>query len=215
MQRSLACDLPHHEHFLSAIALPHGVRLRKATGNKGALWQRLPSRWLSNNRQTTDKEATNELTILDHQSALLNELHSVDGAMVMQARASARTTRASDLSFLADSVTARQKMILSDLRPRRRSVARRVKERLVFGVVALALAGLSVWIIADESAGTASLTSVDPPAAHRLEKSQDRLAAAQPTPAIQSMPGMPSWIGGAFVAPPPAIPSLQPHSGQH
>ena len=84
----------------------------QATGNKGALWQRLPSRWLSNNRQTTDKEPTNELTILDCQSALLSGLHSVDGAMVMQAPSSAlkngiASPRALDRFSLADSVTAR------------------------------------------------------------------------------------------------------------
>ena len=184
------------------------------------MWQRLPSRWLSNNRQTTDKEPPNELTILHCQSTLLGELHSVDGAMVMQAPSSAlkngiASPRALDRFSLADSVTARHMRGLSDLRPRRRSVARRVKERFVLGVVALALAGLSAWIVADASPGTASLTSVDPPAVHRLEKSQDRVAAAQPTPAIRSMPGIPSWIGGALVAPPPAIPSLQPRPGQH
>jgi hypothetical protein len=160
------------------------------------------------------------LTILDCQSALLSGLHSVDGAMVMRARASVlkngiASLRAQDLSFLTDSVTARQNRILRDLRPRRRSVARRVKERLVLGIVALALAGLSAWIVADASPDKASLSSVDPPAVHRLEKSQDRVAAAQPTPAIRSMPGIPSWIGGALVAPPPAIPSLQPRPGQH
>jgi|SRR5215469_12750414 len=125
----------------------------------------------------------------------------------------AASRRVPDLAFLADSVTARQERILNDLHPRQRSVARRVKKRLVLGIAALALFGLSVWIIPAEPADTTSAPSADSPALHRIEKSQERIAAAKPRLATQSMAEAPSWLQGALAVPPPAIPSLRTRPG--
>jgi hypothetical protein len=112
----------------------------------------------------------------------------------------ADSSRLLDHAFVADHITAHQQRVFNDLRPRR-TVARRVKERLVVGVAGLALFGLSVWIALDESPSTTS--STDSPPVHRIEKSQDRVASARPAVATQSAPTMPSWLFGVLGMPPP------------
>lgn len=125
-------------------------------------------------------------------------------------RGGAASRRMPDRAFRTDSVTARQERILTDFHPRKRSVARRVKKRLVLGMATLALFGLWVWVVPDAAPDT---PSVDPPALHRIEKSQDRIAAVKPALATQSMQGAPSWLLGALAVPPPAIPSQHPRPG--
>lgn len=99
----------------------------------------------------------------------------------------------------------RQPEAFADLPPRRRSVARRIKERLVLGVAALALFGASVWIIPYESSDTAGSSRVQgmaQPAVHGIEKSQERVASGEPTPAIASRRMMPGWLLGSLELPP-------------
>ena len=105
---------------------------------------------------------------------------------------SADSSRPRDHAFPVDRPTAHQQRGFNELHPRRRSVARGVKERLVLGVAALALFGLSIWIIPDESPGRTAPT--DSPSVHRIEKSQDRVASDRPALAIQSTPTIPTWL---------------------
>src|SRR5712675_1518782 len=101
-------------------------------------------------------------------------------------RGGAASPQVLDRAFLADSITAYQQRAFNEFGPRPRSVARRVKQRLVLGVAALVLFGLSGWFIPDESSGTTS--STDSPPIQRREKSQDRVASVRSASAIQSTP---------------------------
>ena len=119
---------------------------------------------------------------------------------------SAASLRTLDPDFPA--VVTRQQMAMNDWRPHRRSVARILKKRLVLGIAAMALFGLAVWLFPDEPPGATSL----PPVVQRIEKSQDRVAAA--APAIRSTAQMPSWLVGVLDAPPVAVPALRPRPGR-
>jgi hypothetical protein len=167
---------------------------------KTVMWYRHKT----NNRQITDKEQTNRSVAM----FLLSDSTRQMGAMATDLdeftfasrSAAAAPSQSLDQAFFADSITARQQRAFKDLRHRRRSVARRVKERLILGVATLVLFGATVWTIPNES----PVTTSSPPV-HRVEKSQDRIASAEPTLAIQSRPMMPIWLLGILDVPPPAV----------
>ena len=77
-------------------------------------------------------------------------------------RGHALPPRVLDRAALADFAAAHRQSGVSDRRPRRQSIARRVKKRLIVGTAALALFGLWVWITPDESPGTTSSTEPSP-----------------------------------------------------
>jgi hypothetical protein len=91
----------------------------------------------------------------------------------------------------ADSISADEPRVPRDLRPRRRSVARRIKERLVLGVAALALFGAWIWLAPESSYTTSAspLTDTDVPSGS--------IAAAEATAAISPVASnstMPVWF---------------------
>ena len=158
--------------------------------------------------QTIVKQLTkNQRKVSNIQNTKSAGSYALDGIMALHASASrlhgrVDPSRLPDHAFLADLPNAQQQRVFNDLHPRRRSVARRAKERLAFGVAALALFGLSVWIIPNESPGRTG--STDSPSVHRIEKSQDRVASDRPALAIQSTPTIPTWLIDVIDMPPPA-----------
>ena len=113
----------------------------------------------------------------------------------------ASSSRVSSRAYLADSITAHHQSLRAS-HPRQRSVGRRVKNRLILGTAALALFGLTLRIIPDESPAVTS--SIDAPPVHEIEKSQDRFVSVRPGISILPTPTMPNWLRSVLNAPAPA-----------